>query len=107
MDSVPLAYETRYLAHRLCPQLLDEDLEGQSTPSMLLDKYDLPLVRACHTIEARVLAREKAESLQVAPGSAGFSVNRVTSTINDQPVTWYRASYMGMSTGSRQSPNLL
>jgi GntR family transcriptional regulator len=94
-DGIPLAYETRYMARRLCPQLLDEDLERQSIHSLLIDKYDIPLVRACHTIEARTLVGEEAEVLEVAPGSAGFSVDRVTYTVGEQPVTWYRTSYRG------------
>lgn len=94
-DGLPLAYETRYLAQRLCPKLLDEDLEGESIHSLLIDKYDIPLVRACHTIEARVLTGEAAELLQVEPGSAGFLVDRVTYTTGDRPVTWYRTSYRG------------
>ncbi len=94
-DGKPMAYETRYLARKLCPQLLDEDLEHESIHSLLIDKYDIPLIRACHTIEARVLSGPEAELLQVEPGSAGFSVDRVTYTIEDRPVTWYRTFYRG------------
>lgn len=94
-DGLPLAYERRYIAYRLCPQLLEEDLEGESIHSLLIDKYDIPLLRACHTIEAGVLRGEVAELLQVEPGSAGFLVDRVTYTTDEQPVTWYRTSYRG------------
>jgi GntR family transcriptional regulator len=94
-DGKPIAFETRHLASRLCPRLVDEDLEQQSIHSLLIDKYNIPLIRACHTIEARVLSEEEAELLQVEPGSAGFSVDRVTYTIDDRPVTWYRTFYRG------------
>ena len=91
----PMAYEVRYLAYRLCPQLLEEDLEHDSVHSLLIDKYNIHLIRACHTVEARVLSEEEARLLEVEPGSAGFFIDRVTYTTNDQPVTWYRTLYRG------------
>lgn len=91
----PMAYETRYLAYDLCPQLMEEDLEHQSIHSLLIDKYNIPLIRACHTIEARVLSEEEAKLLEVEPGSAGFFIDRLTYTTHDRPGTWYQALYRG------------
>jgi GntR family transcriptional regulator len=91
----PMAYETRYLAYKLCPQLLVEDLAVESIHSLLIDKYNIPLIRACHTVEARVLSEEEARLLETEPGSAGFFVDRVTYTVHDEPVTWYRTLYRG------------
>ena len=109
-DGRPMAYETRYLAYQLCPQLLIEDLAHESIHSLLIDKYNIPLVRACHTVEARVLSGEEARLLDVEPGSAGFFVDRVTFTVRDQPVTWYRTLYRGDEyrfTAEFQRPMLL
>jgi GntR family transcriptional regulator len=94
-DEKPIAYETRYLSYRTCPQLLEEDLEHQSIHTLLIDKYNIPLVRACYTIEARVLSEKEADFLQVEAGSAGFVIERVTYTTADKPVTWYRTVYRG------------
>jgi GntR family transcriptional regulator len=94
-DGKPIALETRYLSYQTCPQLLEEDLENQPIHTLLLDKYNIPLIRAWYTIEARVLSPKEAELLQVAPGSASFAVERVTYTNNDRPVTWYRTIYRG------------
>jgi GntR family transcriptional regulator len=94
-DGRPMAHETRYLSYQTCPQLLEEDLENQPIHSLLIDKYNIPLLRACYTIEARVLSTKEAELLQVQPGSASFAVERVTYTTNDRPVTWYRTIYRG------------
>jgi len=94
-DEKPIAYETRCLAYKTCPQLLEEDLENQSIHSLLIDKYNIPLVRACYTVEARVLSQNEAEHLKVEPGSAGFAIERVTYTLDDKPVTWYRTVYRG------------
>jgi GntR family transcriptional regulator len=94
-DGKPIAYETRYLSYTTCPELMEEDLENQSIHTLLLDKYNIPLIRAWYTIEARVLPPKEAELLQVAPGTASFVVERVTFTTNDRPVTWYRTIYRG------------
>ena len=94
-DGQPMALETRYLAYKICPDLLNEDLEKQSIHSLLIDKYNIPLIRARHMIEARVLTTREAEVLQVSPGSAGFFVSRVTYTLNDRPVTRYHIVYRG------------
>jgi len=94
-DGRPMAYETRYLSYKTCPHLLEEDLENQPIHTLLIDKYNIPLVRAWYTIEARVLSPKEAELLQVDPGSASFAVERVTYTTNDRPVTWYRTIYRG------------
>ena len=94
-DGLPMAFETRYLAYKICPDLLNEDLEKQSIHSLLIDKYNIPLIRARHMIEARVLTTQEAEVLQVRPGSAGFFVSRVTYTLNDRPVTRYHIVYRG------------
>ncbi len=91
----PMVYETRHLAYDLCPQLMDEDLEGQSIHSLLIDKYDIPLIRACHTVQARVLSEKEARLLEVAPGSAGFFIDRITYTTHNRPGTWYQALYRG------------
>lgn len=94
-DDTPAAYETRYLSVKTCPQLLEEDLENQPIHSLLIDKYNIPLVRAWYAIEARVLSPKEAKLLQVQSGSASFAVDRVTFTTNDRPVTWYRTIYRG------------
>jgi len=94
-DGLPMALETRYLAHKICPDLFHEDLENQSIHNLLIDKYDIPLIRARHMIEAHVLTEPEAELLQAQPGSAGFFVSRITYTLNNQPVTRYHIIYRG------------
>ena len=94
-DGLPMAFETRYLAYKICPDLMNEDLENQSIHSLLIDKFNIPLIRARHTIEARVLTAREARLLQTQPGSAGFFVSRITYSLDDRPVTMYRILYRG------------
>jgi GntR family transcriptional regulator len=94
-DNQPMAYEIRHLAYKICPDLLQEGLENQSIHSLLIDKYNIPLIRARLTIEARVLNEHEARLLQAKRGSAGFYLSRITYTHEDRPVTWYRIIYRG------------
>ncbi len=97
-DGQPVVYEVRYLAQRLCPGLLEEDLETQSIHWLLIHKYQLPLVRTTHTVEARVLSPSEADLLSAPPGSPAFFVDRLTYTIHqdvEQPAVWYQALYRG------------
>ena len=94
-DGQPMAYEKRYLAYKMCPELLHEDLEKESIHHLLIDKYNIPLIKARHTIEAHSLTECEIELLKAQPGSAGFFVSRVTYTLNDQPVTLYQIIYRG------------
>jgi len=94
-DGQPMALETRYLAHQLCPDLIHEDLEGQSIHKLLIDKYNIPLIRARHIIEARPLTEREAALLQAPDCAAGFFVSRVTYTLLARPVTLYRIIYRG------------
>jgi GntR family transcriptional regulator len=91
----PMAIETRYLSHKLCPALINEDLENQSIHNLLIDKFNIPLVRARHTIEARVLTPQEALLLQTQPGSACFFIHRITYTEQNQPVTSFSIIYRG------------
>ena len=94
-DGVPMAFETRYMAYALCPELVHEDLECQSIHTLLIDKYNIPLIRARHIIEARPLTEREVRLLQAPPCSAGFFVSRVTYTLHDRPVTLYQIIYRG------------
>lgn len=97
-DDRPIVYEQRYLARKLCPTLLDEDLENQSIHELLVKKYRLPLVRAILSIEAHVLNEEEAALLQTHAGGAAFYLERLTYTLVDgkeTPAVWYLAIRLG------------
>jgi GntR family transcriptional regulator len=97
-DNQPVARETRYLAHSLCPSLLEDDLEAESIHSLLIHKYRIPLIRTAHTIEAHILSPKEAQLLQVRPRTAAFFVDRLTYTTDvhgERPAVWYQAIYRG------------
>lgn len=94
-DNKPVLYETRYLAQRLCPQLLEHDLATESIHELLTRRYNVPMTRAVHMIKVHLLTRAEAKLLDVAPGTPAFFVDRLTYTTGDRPAVWYRALYRG------------
>ncbi len=97
-NATPVLYEQRYLAQQLCPALMDEDLENQSIHTLLVQKYQIPLVKTIHILEARGLSEKEAELLHAEPGSAAFYVDRLTYTLDsagEHPAVWYLAVYKG------------
>ncbi len=91
----PVLYERRYLAKRLCPELIHDDLENKSIHELLTRRYNLPMTRAVHTIEMRLLSRPEAKLLEVPPGTPAFFVDRLTYTTGGRPAVWYQALYRG------------
>lgn len=97
-DETPVLYERRYLAQALCPALMEEDLENQSIHALLIHKYQIPLVKTVHVLEARGLSAEEADLLHAKVGSAAFHVDRLTYTLTgkgEEPAVWYQALYRG------------
>lgn len=96
-DGQPVAVESRYLAHMLCPQLANEDLERQSIHWLLVHKYAIPLVRMEHVVELRPLAHEVATLLRAPVDAAAFHVERLTFTTDEAgdkvPAVWFEAVY--------------
>ena len=97
-DNNPTVYETRYLAVELCPHLLENDLTSASIHNLLVNKYNIPLVKTVHVIEARGLPEAEARALLVEPGTAAFFIERLTYTERLGrviPAVWYQAYYRG------------
>lgn len=95
-DGRPVALETRYLAQRLCPTLLEEDLTSESIHRLLVAKYHIPLVKMVHTVEIRRLPAEQALLLHAPQDSNAFFVDRLTYTEQGDrrfPAVWFQAFY--------------
>ena len=96
-DNQPVLHETRYLAQSLCPALLDEDLTNNSIHALLVHKYQIPMVKMSHTVEAGQLTAAQAELLQATPGTNAFFIERLTTTEKDGvrfPAVWYTGIYL-------------
>jgi DNA-binding GntR family transcriptional regulator len=95
-DGKPVARETRYLAHKLCPGLLGENLTDDSIHYMLVYKFNIPLVKIQHVVEIHNLSPDDAQILQADPEALAFSVDRLSFTnLNGRvsPAVWFQALY--------------
>jgi GntR family transcriptional regulator len=95
-DNRPVARETRYLAHSLCPTLLEEDLIENSIHLLLVHKFNIPLVKIQHIVEFQNLSPSDARVLQAAPEALAFAVDRLSFTnLNGEasPAVWFQAVY--------------
>lgn len=92
----PIIYEQRLLAQTLCPALLTEDLDAYSIHHLLIQKYQISLVRLTHTIDIQYPTQAIADLLHMTGHDKAFHIDRLTYTQQgDQilPAVWYRAVY--------------
>ena len=98
-DSQPIALEQRWLAAALCPDLLNHDLAAISIHYLLVEQYEIPLVRLTHTVEMGKLPDAAARELLAEPGQPAFLVDRLTFTRDIsgevRPAVLYRAVFLG------------
>ncbi len=78
VDNVPLAVQTAYLPHRLCPNLLQYDLATQSLIRILGKEYGLRLVRAEQTARAVLASAEDRDLLGLVDPAPVMSTERTT-----------------------------
>lgn len=88
-----VGFSERFLPQSFCPDLLDENLTQQSIHDILVNRSDLPLLRAVVEIEAQILDNEDAALLGVPPATPAMVVSRTTYTAPHRPAVWYRAVY--------------
>ncbi|WP_227765308.1 GntR family transcriptional regulator [Zhaonella formicivorans] len=93
-NAEPIVLQQAFLPVKLCPGLLEEDLENNSLYEILDKKFHLKLYRAKQKMEAVSASKEQAELLGIKKNSPLLSVTRVTFLENDTPVEfveiWYR-----------------
>jgi len=95
-DEHPVARESRFLAHKLCPSLLNEDLVEESIHLLLVHKFNIPLVKIQHIVEIQKLSSSDAKLLQADPEALAFAVDRLSFTNLNGEVSsavWFQAVY--------------
>ncbi len=91
----PLALETAYLPHHLCPNILQHDFAVESLYDVLRNSYGYQLVQARQTIEATLAGQRELELLELAPPAPMLAMERVTFTDQGFPIEYVRSAYRG------------
>jgi GntR family transcriptional regulator len=95
-DNRPMAVEHRVLPARLCPALLEEDLEHQSIHWLLTSKYAIPIARIEHTVDRRPVTERAAGALGIDTAEIVMEIERLTYTEDRsgrRPAVWFRATH--------------
>jgi GntR family transcriptional regulator len=94
-DGQPMALQTAYLPHAICPGLLEHDLERQSLYQVLCDSYGLCLSSAQFSIEAVLADEEHAALLGASLPSALLVTEQLTFLEAGQAIEFVRSVYRG------------
>lgn len=95
-SGMPIVYEERYFANALCPDITQNIVEQHPIHWLLIEKYQIPLLRLAHTIEIGTLPEEKFKLFGVEETVPVFIVDRLSYTQTDgdiHPAVWYQALY--------------
>jgi GntR family transcriptional regulator len=92
-DGEPMALQTSYLQHDLCPGLLEHDLERESLYSILREDYGLKLARSTNAVEAGLADGETAALLGLNGPSALLITEQLTYLDTGQAIEFVRSMY--------------
>ena len=94
-DGEPMALQTGYLPHTLCPGLLEHDLEHNSLFAVLRNVYGLHLTGSTTAVEAALTDKEQAALLGLPFPSALLITEQITYLDTSQPIEFVRTAYRG------------
>lgn len=89
-DDEPMAIETVWVPHDLCPELLEQNLEGVSIYRLFEERFGLKLARADQYLEASAADLKEAELLGIKENSPVLRLERITYLASGRPceATW-------------------
>lgn len=94
-DDVPLALQTAYLTHRLCPGILEHDLARDSITRLLAREYGVRPERAEQTVRAILAGPRERELLGLPEPSAVLGGERTTFLADGQVIEYSSGVYCG------------
>ncbi|MBE2184798.1 MAG: GntR family transcriptional regulator, partial [Anaerolineae bacterium] len=94
-DDEPMALQTIYIPHALCPGLLEHDLEKGSLYEILRVEYGLHLANAESAAGADLASEEEAALLKLTIPAALLVTEQLTYLANSQPIEYARSIYRG------------
>lgn len=94
-DGEPIAIQTTYLLHALCPGLRDHLTAEGSLYTLLRDTYGLHFASGVTTVEARLADSEVASLLGISPSAPLLVTEQITRTDHGQVAEFTRSLYRG------------
>jgi GntR family transcriptional regulator len=94
-DGEPMALQSSYLPHALCPGLIGHDLERGALFAVLRDVYGLRLADGTRTVEAALADVDQARLLGLALPAPLLVVEQLTYLDSGQAIEFVRTAYRG------------
>jgi len=91
----PVALQSAYVRHRLCPDLVQHGLKDGSLYKTLEEDYGLSLGEAVEVLEAASAVGYEAKLLKIEVGSPVLILEQLTYLQNGAPVEYTRSVYRG------------
>lgn len=86
LENEPVIIENIFIPVKICPNLLEENLEDIPLYDILEDKYKLKILKVRETLEPVVIRKEEAKILGSKVGVPAFLVERITYLIDESPI---------------------
>jgi GntR family transcriptional regulator len=90
IKEVPVALETAYVSHDLCPGLPVEDLRSRSLFEIISKKHGLPITRCADSIGMTPLDEREADLLKQSKDSQALLSDRILYTTNNRVIAFIR-----------------
>jgi GntR family transcriptional regulator len=94
-DEQPMALQTNYLPHSLCPGLLGHDLARNSLFALLRNDYGLNLAEGTTAVEAGLATDEQAQLLELQSPAPLLIVEQLTYLDDRRAIEFVRTAYRG------------
>jgi GntR family transcriptional regulator len=88
-NQTPLAVNRAYIAEKLCPKLLEEELDTVSLSKLVEDKYQLRVAYARQNIQAVQATPYEASLLEIKKGDPLLLMERIIFNRDHLPVSYY------------------
>jgi len=95
IDKDPIVLEKSYIPKKLCPSLINDDLNNNSLNSLLTKKYNLTLLSGKVGFEPVLTKEREANLLQVYPGSPALLLDYYAFTFSKQIVEYCKRIVRG------------
>ena len=86
LENEPVIMESIFIPLRVCPKLLEEDVENVPVYDILENKYNLKILKVREILEPIKLKRKEANILESKAGDPAFLIERVTYLIDNRPI---------------------
>jgi len=91
----PIVIQEAYLPSKMCPGIIEEDLENNSLYEIMGKKYGIFIDHASDRLEAISATGEQAEQLGINEGNPILYFNRISFLKDETPVEFAKSWYRG------------